>query len=189
MASKSNPKDRILETASRLFYAQGYNATGINQILDEAKVAKASLYKHYGSKDEVGIAYVKAAREDWFNALNSFLEKKTTSSEKLFACFDFLERNLRINDFKGCRFINLLAEISGQNAEIRKEIVDHKTTLRAFFKNLVTDIITDKATASQIADSIFILFEGAVVESKIHLDVWAVKAAKKTVTILLETYK
>ncbi len=187
MASKSKPKDRILATASRLFYTQGYNATGINQILNEAKVAKASLYKHYGSKDEVGIAYVKAAREDWFNALNSFLAKKNTSSEKLLACFDFLERNLRLNEYKGCRFINLLAEVSEQNADMRKEIVDHKTTLRAFFKTLVSDIIADKTTVTQIADSIFILFEGAVVESKIHLDVWAVKTAKKTVTILLNT--
>jgi AcrR family transcriptional regulator len=185
MASKSNPKERILETASRLFYAQGYNATGINQILDDAKVAKASLYKHYGSKDELGIAYIKTAREDWFNALHLFLEKKSSPTEKLLGCFDFLERNLRFNDYKGCRFINLLAEVSEQNAEMRKEIVGHKTNLRLFFKNLVSDIIEDKPTATQIADSILLLFEGAVVESKIHLDAWAVRTAKKTVTILL----
>lgn len=185
MANNSNPKDRILETASRLFYAQGYNATGINQILDEAKVAKASLYKHYGSKDDLGIAYIKAAREDWFNGLNSFLEKKPTSAQKILSCFDFLERNLRLNDYKGCRFINLLADVSEQNAEMRKEIVGHKTKLRLFFKNLVSDIIKDKTNATQIADSIFLLFEGAVVESKIHLDIWPVKSAKKTVTILL----
>ena len=105
MTRNTNPKDRILETAARLFYAQGYNATGINQILEEAKVAKASLYTHYGSKDELGIAYVKSAREDWFSALHIFLEKKNTANEKLLACFDFLERNLRLNDYKGCRFI------------------------------------------------------------------------------------
>ena len=186
MASNTNPKNRILKTASRLFYAQGYNATGINQILDEAKVAKASLYKHYGSKDQLGIAYIKAAREDWFNALTSFLEKKTTSTEKLLACFDFLEHNLRLNDYKGCRFINLLAEVSEQNAEMRKEIVGHKTNLRSFFRNLLSDIIKDKPTATQIADSILLLFEGAVVESKVHLDGWAVRTAKKTVSILLK---
>ena len=185
MTSNSNPKDRILETASRLFYTQGYNATGINQILEEAKVAKASLYTHYGSKDELGIAYVKSSREDWFNALYIFLEKKKTANEKLLACFDFLEHNLRLNDYKGCRFINLLAEVSEQNAEMRKEIVGHKTKLRLFFKNLVDDIINDKTTSAQIADSIFLLFEGAVVESKIHRDVWPVKTAKKTATILL----
>ena len=65
MTRNTNPKDRILETASRLFYTQGYNATGINQILEEAKVAKASLYTHYGSKDELGIVYVKSARDEW----------------------------------------------------------------------------------------------------------------------------
>ena len=185
MTRNTNPKDRILETASRLFYAQGYNATGINQILEEAKVAKASLYTHYGSKDELGIVYVKSARDEWFKALHAFLEKKNTSNEKLLACFDYLERNLRLNDYKGCRFINLLAEVSEQNAEMRKEIVDHKIKLRLFFKNLVGDLINDNTTSAQIADSIFLLFEGAVVECKIHRDVWPVKTAKKTATILL----
>ena len=184
MTSKS-PKNRILETASRLFYAQGYNATGINQILDEAKVAKASLYKHFGSKDELGIAYIKASREAWFDALNSFLEKKSTSTEKLLSCFDFLEQNLRLNNYRGCRFINLLAEVSEQNAEMRKEILGHKTNLRSFFKKLVNEIVEDRTIANQIADSVLLLFEGAVVESKIHLDAWAVKTAKKTVHILL----
>jgi len=189
MASNSNPKDRILETASRLFYTQGFNATGINQILDEANVAKASLYQHYGSKDELGIAYVKAAREDWFNALTHFLEKKTSSSEKLLGCFDFLERNLRLNDYRGCRFINLLADVSDQNAEMRNEIVAHKTKLRVFFRDLVTDSIKDKTVVNQTADAILLLFEGAVVESKIHREAWAVKSAKKTVQFLLETTK
>jgi AcrR family transcriptional regulator len=188
MAANSNPKERILETASRLFYVQGYNATGINQILEEANVAKASLYSHYGSKDDLGVAYVKAAREDWFKALNSFVATKSTSKEKLLACFDFLERNLKLNDFRGCRFINLLAEVSDQNAEMRKEIVGHKTTLRSFFKNLVADIIKDKTIANQISDSILLLFEGAIVESKIHLDAWSVKTAKRTANILLENY-
>ena len=65
--SKLGPPERILETASRLFYIQDNN-TGINQILDEAKVANASLYQHFGSKDELGIHYLKAAREELFGA-------------------------------------------------------------------------------------------------------------------------
>ena len=185
MKSNSKPKDRILETASRLFYTQGYNATGINQILEEAKVAKASLYKHYGSKDDLGVAYVMASRENWFNALNAFIANKKQPIEKLLACFDFLERNLVQNDFKGCRFINLLAEVSEQNATMRKEIVGHKTNIRMYFNRLVNDILKDKDKASHISDTIFILFEGAVVESKIHLDIWPVITAKKTVSILM----
>ena len=183
MAINSNPKDRILETASRLFYAQGYNATGINQILEEAKVAKASLYTHYGSKDDLGIAYIKAAREEWFKALNTFLEKKTSPQDKIVSCFDFLEHNLRLNNFRGCRFINLLAEVSEQNIIMRNEIVEHKTKLRQFFKSLVKECGT--SNSNQTADAFFLLFEGAVVEAKIHLDVWAVKSAKKTVQFLL----
>ena len=67
--NRLGPRERILETASRLFYTQGYNNTGINQILDEAKVAKASLYLHFGSKDELGIHYLKAGRKEWFEGV------------------------------------------------------------------------------------------------------------------------
>ncbi|MFN8345165.1 MAG: helix-turn-helix domain-containing protein [Spirosomataceae bacterium] len=53
---ENGPKERILATASRLFYEQGYTQTGINQIWEEVSVAKAGLYLHYGSKDEPGVA-------------------------------------------------------------------------------------------------------------------------------------
>ena len=181
--AKMNPKDRILETASRLFFTQGYNTTGINQILDEAKVAKASLYTHYGSKEDLGIAYLKATRQEWFKALHLFIAKKESPTEKILGSFDFLESNLKQNGFKGCRFINLRAEISDDNLEMRKQIAGHKTNLRSFFKTLVSEIIKNKA--DQVADSILLLFEGAIVESKIHRDVWPIKSAKKTAELLL----
>ena len=68
MKQAKAPKERILETAYKLFYAQGYNVTGINQILEESGVAKASLYQHFGSKEDLGIEYIKQVREDWFQS-------------------------------------------------------------------------------------------------------------------------
>jgi AcrR family transcriptional regulator len=74
--SKTTSKERILETAYKLFYTQGYNVTGINQILDQAKVAKASLYQHFGSKEELRVAYIKKVREDH----GAFLVQTDTSN-------------------------------------------------------------------------------------------------------------
>jgi AcrR family transcriptional regulator len=183
--AKTNPKDRILETASRLFFNQGYNTTGINQILDEAKVAKASLYTHYGSKEDLGIAYLKATRQEWFKTLHIFLTNKESSTKKILGAFDFLELNLKQNGFRGCRFINLRAEISDENHQMKKEIAGHKANLRSFFRDLVSEIIKTKSKADQLADSILLLFEGAIVESKIHGDVWPIKSARKTAELLL----
>jgi AcrR family transcriptional regulator len=172
-----------LATASRLFYEQGYTQTGINQLLEEAKVAKASLYLHYGSKDELGVAYLKNEREKWFVLFLTYLDRQPTPLEKITACFDFLEESQSKRDFKGCRFINLLGELSDSSPKMREEIVEHKSKLRTLFAQLVH---AHQPLASQsLADSIYLLFEGAIVESKIYRHPWPIRTAKNTVYSLL----
>ena len=63
--TKSDPRERLLRTAESLFQAQGYRATGINQLLEEAGVAKASFYHHFKSKEELLIAFLRRAHETW----------------------------------------------------------------------------------------------------------------------------
>lgn len=52
-------RERIIDTASRLFYFNGYNQTGVNQIIKEASVAKASLYQHFRSKEDIAVVYLQ----------------------------------------------------------------------------------------------------------------------------------
>jgi AcrR family transcriptional regulator len=185
--SKLGPRERILETASRLFYTQGYNNTGINQILDEAKVAKASLYQHFGSKDELGIYYLKAAREEWFAGINKWTSPKKTPLQKLIACFDYLEYALQQNNFLGCKFINMLSEIGDSSSLMFKEILEHKGKLRAYIKGFTEQALQGKRAdeIDVISDAIYLLFEGAIVESKIYKDTWPVKKSKKMIKVLL----
>lgn len=186
--SKLGPRERILETASRLFYTQGYNNTGINQILDEAKVAKASLYQHFGSKDELGIHYLKAAREEWFGGLDKWVTPKKTPFQKLIACFDFLEYALQQHNFLGCKFINMLSEIGDTSPLMYQEILGHKHKLRLYIKKFIEEALLGRAAdeIDVISDAIYLLFEGAIVESKICKDTWPVKKAKKMIRVLLE---
>ena len=187
MKSNSTPKERILETAYKLFYTQGYNMTGINQILEEAKVAKASLYQHFGSKEELGVEYIKKVREDWFFAFENHLSKKKDQKQKILTAFDFLEINMKINDFKGCRFLNLLADIDQTSKEMQNQILEHKTKLRNLFKTLVQrySIENLEFTFPNTHDTIYLLFEAAIVESKVYIDVWPILTAKKTVNNIL----
>jgi AcrR family transcriptional regulator len=185
--NRLGPRERILETASRLFYTQGYNNTGINQILDEAKVAKASLYLHFGSKDELGIHYLKAGRKEWFEGIEKWTGAKKTPVQKLIACFDFLEYALPKNNFLGCKFINMLSEIGATSPLMSKEILEHKDKFRRYLKSFITDPLKGKPIKDLdvLGDSIFLLYEGAIVESKIHKQTWPVKKAKKMVQLLL----
>jgi AcrR family transcriptional regulator len=185
-----SPRERILEKAFQLFYTQGYNLTGINQVLEESKVAKASLYQHFGSKEELGMEYIKKVRKDWFESFENHLARKTDFKEKLLAAFDFLEMNMKQNDFLGCRFLNLLSDIGTTSKKMQNQIIEHKSKLRSYFNDLAKAHIKSTKSAENIpntGDTIFLLFEAAVVESKVHRDVWPIRVAKKSVDNILGT--
>jgi len=172
-----------------LFYTQGYNNTGINQILDEAKVAKASLYQHFGSKDELGIYYLKAGRQEWFAGIEKWASAKKAPAQKLIACFDFLEYALLQSNFLGCKFINMLSEIGSTSPLMSKEILEHKDKFRRYLKSFIEEPLQgrSKEDIDVLGDAIFLLYDGAIVESKIYKETWPVKKAKKMVQLLLES--
>lgn len=189
MKVSSGPRERILKKAYELFYTQGYHVTGINQILEEANVAKASLYQHFGSKEELGVEYIKKVREDWFQAFHTFLSKTTDPGQKVLACFDFLIYNMKLNNFRGCRFLNLLTEIDDSNSAMREQIIEHKAKLRNTFRSMVSELNAscEKSLVRNIADATYLLFEAAIIESKLYKDVWPIQTARKTVNVLLTT--
>lgn len=176
MTKQSNPKQRLLETASDLFYQQGYNNTGINQVIDEADVAKASLYQHFGSKEGLCIAYLEAKNKNWFEEVNRFISTEDDAKEKILACFDFLEITSKRDNFRGCSFLNILSEVPVSSEGIVNKAVEHKSKLRSFFKELLRT--TDQENNS---DAIYLLFEAAITESHVHKNIWPIQSAKKTV--------
>jgi len=79
---KKTPKERVLEVSKELFRKQGFNSTGINQIIKESNVAKASFYDHFKSKNDLAVEYLKQRHTYWFEQLNSFVEKANNANEK-----------------------------------------------------------------------------------------------------------
>ena len=120
MSSHNNvpARQKILDTASRLFHNQGYQSTGINQIITESKVAKGGLYHIFKSKEELCIEYLNKRHEFWFEKLIAFTSKARTGKTKTIAAFDFLY-NMNIEEnFRGCSFLNILSEITPENKSI-----------------------------------------------------------------------
>ncbi|MGX5817386.1 TetR/AcrR family transcriptional regulator [Chitinophaga lutea] len=184
----SAPKQRIMETATRLFYRQGYNNTGINQILDEAKVAKASLYQHFTSKEELGLEYLRESAEQWAVGLEQWMVKKKSAAQKVAVCFDYLEYVMQQQDFMGCRFINMMAEVGESSDMIYSEIFAHKTRVRSYFRKLVNEALLAKGKPADelMGDAIYLLFEGAIVETKICRNTWPARRAREMTLQLLE---
>lgn len=175
----SDPKQRLLDTASGLFYRQGYHATGINQVIAEAGVARASLYLHYESKESLLLAFLQQRHTDWMEGLKTFTAKASKPREKILAAFDYLQDNNEREDFRGCAFLNILSETTDQDTAILRVIQDHKKDVRAF----LADILTREKQLVQ--DHVYLLFESAIVESQLYRNQWPVQEAKKMVNGLL----
>lgn len=178
---------KILQTASRLFYEQGYHVTGINQVIAEAGVAKASFYHHFSSKEELCIAYLDKRHEDWFSWLQQEVEQNENDQERLLSLFTFLERWLPNSNFRGCAFLNIASEFPSPDSKIRLLVVDHKNALQDYITQLVDrlNISPRKKNTAMLANLIYLLFEGAITKSQIYRSTGSIEAAREAVRQLI----
>ena len=185
---ESNPvKLNIIETASRLFYTNGYNLTGINEIIKEAGIAKATLYHHFRSKDDICLAYLKFKHYKFMKDISTFVNSKKGGKNQILALFDFLLTFFKDKDFNGCWCIKTISEIPKEKEIIRSEIRSQKEQLIEFIQNLIMSnlSITSNIEAKQKAQQIYLLYEGAVGESHLHGKKWPINSAKKLCTALI----
>ncbi|UTX49090.1 TetR/AcrR family transcriptional regulator [Chryseobacterium sp. MA9] len=171
------PRERILSTAMVLFHRQGYNNTGINQIIEEANVSKASFYQHFRSKDELCIEFLNKRYDYWASELEQFTSEANTVQEKILKSFDFLVDMNEREDFRGCSFLNILSEIPADKEEIHKVIRYHKNKLRECFNK---DIQDDIASAH-----IYLLFESSILTSQLYRSNELIEKSKIIVQDLL----
>ncbi|ASW74567.1 TetR family transcriptional regulator [Chryseobacterium piperi] len=174
----TSPKQRIIETALRLFSTQGYNTTGINQIISEANVAKASFYQYFKSKEDLCVEFLNARHTYWFNALNSFTASETRVNSKVIASFDFLIFMNKKEDFRGCSFLNTLSEIPMDNQKILAVIQNHKSDLRSYFLELLNN--------QELSDHVYLLFESSIIESQMFRSNELIEVSKRLITNLIQ---
>ncbi len=184
--SKTSPRDRIIETALRLFYKQGYLATGINQIITESNVAKATFYSHFPSKESLCVAYLQARHGIWMQWLKDSVEQHDNAKEKLFGIFTFLKNWMTDCEFRGCAFLNIASEIPEIKSEIRNEVVAHKDSLQRYVRQIISDMVAEDPSLShldirQTTNMVYVLIEGAIASSQNYHDTWPIAAAQDAV--------
>jgi len=162
-----------------LFHQQGYNSTGINQIIDEAEVSKASFYQHFKSKDDLCIEFLNKRYDYWVSELEKFTSEAETVQEKILKSFDFLIDMNKREDFRGCSFLNILSEIPADKEEIHKVIRHHKNKLRECFNE---DIQNDMVSAH-----VYLLFESSILTSQLYRSDELIEKSKIIVKEILST--
>jgi AcrR family transcriptional regulator len=186
--SSNNTHTKILETASRLFYEQGYHLTGINQVIAEAGVAKASFYYHFASKEDLCIAYLEKRHQDWFSWLREEVEQREPQ-ERLLSLFTFLERWLSNSDFMGCAFLNITAEFPSPDNKIRLLVVKHKDALQAYIAQLINglDIPNNSNNSAYLVNAIYLLVEGTICKCQMYRTTKFIQNTRETVKQLISS--
>lgn len=177
VAKQSDARQRILETADRLFYAEGVRAVGIDRIISDAEVAKMSLYKHFPSKDDLILAVLKYREEKILEFFGSAMERHgKRTSDKLRAFFASLKEWFESPGFRGCAFQNAAVELADPAHAATKFVRDHKRRFSEFLMGLVGDSLGKKA--AKIAPAVGLLVEGAIVTAVIQGSPDAVDVAR-----------
>jgi len=178
-----DPRQRLIDTASIRFYQQGYLATGVNQIIAEAGVAKATFYHHFPSKEDLGVAYLQARHTLWMEWLRVALAPYTAPTEKIAGLFAFLRDWMTRCNFRGCAFLNMAAETPAIDHRLRHEVIRHKDALRHTLNTLLLPLNVSMQAprwrnVERIADPLYVIVEGAIVASRNYARLWPIDAAE-----------
>lgn len=163
-ARKMSARDRLLETASRLFYERGFQAVGVDEIVAESGVSKMTLYRHFPSKDDLIVAYLERSEDafcDWFERA---LATGPTPRDKLIAVFEAVGALAQKASCLGCTFQVSATEFPDRRHPARRIAVAHKREVRRRFATLAAEARLRDAEA--LADQLLLLMDGAWVAAR-----------------------
>jgi AcrR family transcriptional regulator len=181
----SDARERILNTAYRLFCSRGVRAVGIDTIIQESGVAKMSIYRHFRSKDELVLAVLERREalwtEEWLAA--EVCRRADTADERLLAVFDVFDDWFRRRDFEGCFFINTLLEFDDRKHPLHQASRRHLANIRGFLTQLAEEAgVPDPVP---FAHQWHILMKGAIVAAA-EGDRESARRARETGALLLQ---
>ena len=169
--------DRILDTAFRLFYARGTRAVGVDLIIAESGVAKATFYKHFPAKDQLVLAYLDKVDGVWSGQLRAAAEAAGPDpADQLVGIFEALGTACRRDGYRGCAFINAAAE-AVPGTSVHERTVAHKQAVLAWVRDLAERAGAPDPLA--LARSLTLLLDGGLADGALAADPAAAAAAKE----------
>jgi len=175
-SDKAVMQERILETADRLFYGQGIRAVGVDTIADEIGISKRTLYNYFPSKDELIVAYLS-------RRLQPAPPSDLPPLQQILGNFDRLERTFASGVFRGCPFVNAVAELKEPAHATNKIAFAFKEQRRTWFRDLLVRLGVDDADT--LALQLQLLVDGAIAAALVRGDPKVAGTARKAACVLL----
>lgn len=164
MKKEVAPKDKVFQTASRMFYRHGYRAIGVDTLAAESGIGKMTLYRHYPTKDDLIVAYLKDSNDLFWRNFEELTKDAPSAHEKLLAFFDGLQEYVTTPTCYGCPFLNVATEYPETNYAGHQVAIEHKQSVRAKFRQLAK--VAGAKKPDILADQLFLLMDGAYMASR-----------------------
>ena len=178
-------RDRILRTASALFYGEGIHAVGVDRVTAESGVAKATLYQQFRSKDELVAACLQRRAEHWRRSIaEPVLALPGPPARRVGAVFTRLGEEFEEPGFRGCPFINAAAEYPGREGPVAAVIAAHRAQVRGLFAELLGGL--PAARRGALTDQMVLLYDGTMVSAQLDQGPRAARRARAAARHLLE---
>jgi AcrR family transcriptional regulator len=170
----STARARVLDTATRLFYAEGIHTVGVDRVIGDAGVAKATFYHHFKSKEDLVVAYLATEYERQRALLSAV---PGAGVERVEAILGKLAEVSAEAGFRGCPFLNAAAEFADRAHPVRRVVDDY----RAWYRDLMRDILTaaGRPDVDRKADLLLLVRDGITVAGGLG-DQAAVQAGVRT---------
>lgn len=179
------PRERLLAAADQLFYEEGIATVGVDRILKQSDVARASLYSTYGSKDELIRSYLQGRSEGWQALVAEVLPARWDNArDRIIGIYELLTEWFATPGYRGCPFINASAEVASSQAV--EAVRDHH---RAWVRTLFGDLARDAGAEGPdtLAAQLVLLYDGAMVGAQLDNSAAPGRAAAAGAATLVDT--
>jgi AcrR family transcriptional regulator len=156
----SEARQRLLGTATRIFYGEGIHSVGVDRIINEAKVTRATFYRHFPGKEDLVLAYLQAADQAIRGQAATVITAGLPASDALRAIAEGIARDIQSDGFRGCAFLNAVAEYPDPSSPVHQAVLAHRT----WFLDTITTLMASmqKTKAEPAAQHFVMLRDGAM---------------------------
>jgi AcrR family transcriptional regulator len=182
-ANKPSARERLLAAADELFYEEGVHTVGIDRVIEQAGVAKASLYNTFGSKEALIHAYLEGRHAKTAARITSYIARYDTPRERLLGVFEAQGELFAEPGFRGCAFVSASAE-----AHSGDQIEQASDAYRAWIRQLFTELAEQAGAAdpASLARQLHLIYDGGGLSARMDHDPAASRISRAAAATLLD---
>src|SRR5215470_17303926 len=177
-------RDHLLAVAQRMFCEAGFHAVSVDSIVANARIARMTLYKNFGSKEDLIVATLRREDKMFRQWLVSSIEVRSSRPEdRILGLFDALHDRFASEGYYGCAFIRASIEYPSPSHPVHRAAREHKEMIRSYLRGLAAEV--EGADPVTLSEQLYLLFEGAITASQLHGEPWPAEYARKAAEKLL----